>query len=94
MENVSKLESLDTNTLKLILKNALDDKREKIQGDFLTFVKTVWPEFIEGKHHKIYAEKLNRIANISGRLAIDHFWLRGRHFNRAVREAWGGLCRV
>ena len=63
MENVSKLESLDTNTLKLILKNALDDKREKIQGDFLTFVKTVWPEFVEGKHHKIYAEKLNRIAN-------------------------------
>jgi len=63
MENVSKLESLDTNTLKLILKNALDDKREKIQGDFLAFVKTVWPEFIEGKHHKIYAEKLNRIAN-------------------------------
>ena len=35
MENVSKLESLDTNTLKLILKNALDDKREKTQGDFL-----------------------------------------------------------
>ena len=63
MENVSKLESLDTNTLKLILKNTLDDKREKIQGDFLTFVKTVWPEFVEGKHHKIYAEKLNRIAN-------------------------------
>ena len=63
MENVSSLESLDTNTLKLILKNALDDKREKIQGDFLSFVKTVWPEFVEGKHHKIYAEKLNRIAN-------------------------------
>jgi hypothetical protein len=63
MENVSNLESLDTNTLKLILKNALDDKREKIQGDFLKFVKTVWPEFVEGHHHKIYAEKLNRIAN-------------------------------
>jgi len=63
MENVSKLESLDTNTLKLILKNALEEKREKAQGDFLAFVKTVWPEFIEGKHHKIYAEKLNRIAN-------------------------------
>jgi|TARA_R100000655_G_scaffold35217_4_gene68538 predicted phage terminase large subunit-like protein len=63
MENVSSLESLDTNTLKLILKNALEDKREKIQGDFLSFVKEVWPEFVEGKHHKIYAEKLNRIAN-------------------------------
>ena len=63
MENVSKLESLDTNTLKLILKNALEEKREASQKDFLKFVKTVWPEFIEGKHHKIYAEKLNRIAN-------------------------------
>ena len=63
MENVSKLESLDTNTLKLILKNALEEKREAAQKDFLKFVKTVWPEFIEGKHHKIYAEKLNRIAN-------------------------------
>ena len=63
MENVSKLESLDTNTLKLILKNALEEKREKAQGDFLTFVKHVWPDFVEGKHHRIYAEKLNRIAN-------------------------------
>jgi len=63
MENVSKLESLDTNTLKLILKSKLEENREKTQGDFLTFVKTVWPEFVEGKHHKIYAEKLNRIAN-------------------------------
>ena len=63
METVSKLESLDTNTLKLILKNKLEEKREKTQGDFLTFVKTVWPEFVEGKHHKIYAEKLNRIAS-------------------------------
>ena len=63
MENVSKLESLDTNTLKLILKNKLEEKREKAQGDVLTFVKHVWPDFVEGKHHKIYAEKLNRIAS-------------------------------
>ena len=33
------------------------------QNDFLTFVKAVWPDFVEGKHHRIYAEKLNRIAN-------------------------------
>jgi len=63
METVSNLESLDTNTLKLLLKDAMDKKREIAQGDFLKFVKTVWPDFIEGKHHKIYAEKLNRIAN-------------------------------
>ena len=63
MENTSKLEKLDTNTLKLILKNAMEETREKQQGDFMQFVKKVWPEFIEGNHHKIYAEKLNRIAN-------------------------------
>ena len=60
---MSNLESLDTQTLKYILKNALLDKQEKSQKDFLSFVKTVWPDFIEGKHHRIYAEKLNRIAN-------------------------------
>ena len=63
MKNISNLESLDTQTLKYILKNAVLDKQEKTQNDFLTFVKAVWPDFVEGKHHKIYAEKLNRIAN-------------------------------
>ena len=63
MENVSTLESLDTNTLKLLLRDELAKKQEASQEDFLTFVKSVWPDFIQGKHHKIYAEKLNRIAN-------------------------------
>jgi len=60
---MNNLEQLDTQTLKYILKNALLNKQEKAQKDFMTFVKAVWPEFIEGNHHKIYAEKLNRIAN-------------------------------
>ena len=60
---MSNLDSLHTQTLKYILKNALLDKQEKTQNDFLTFVKAVWPDFVEGKHHRIYAEKLNRIAN-------------------------------
>ena len=59
---MSNFESLDTQTLKYILKNAILDKQEKAQNDFLTFVKTVWPDFVEGKHHRIYADKLNRIA--------------------------------
>ena len=63
METFSKLESLDTNTLKLILRNALVEKQEKAQGDFLSFVKHVWPDFVQGYHHKIYAEKLNRVAS-------------------------------
>ena len=62
---MSNLESLDTQTLKYILKNALLDKQEKTQNDFLTFVKAVWPDFVEGKHHRIYAEKLNRIEAIN-----------------------------
>ena len=63
MKNISKLESLDTQTLKYILKNAVLEKQEATQKDFLSFVKSVWPDFIEGYHHKIYAEKLNRVAN-------------------------------
>ena len=27
----------------------------------MTFVKHVWPEFIEGYHHKIIAEKFNKL---------------------------------
>ena len=63
MQNVSNLESYDTQALKLLLKKAISDKQEATQKDFLKFTKTVWPDFIEGKHHQIYAEKLNRIAN-------------------------------
>jgi len=38
-------------------------KIEKTQVDFISFVKRVWPEFIEGDHHKKIAEKFNDIAN-------------------------------
>jgi len=60
--SMSNLESLDTQTLKFILKKSLLEKQEKTQGDFLSFVKEVWPDFVEGYHHRIYAEKLNRVA--------------------------------
>ena len=59
---MSKLDKLDTQTLKFLLKDKLLEQQEERQMDFMKFVKCVWPEFIEGKHHKIYAEKLNRIA--------------------------------
>ncbi|NDB61657.1 terminase, partial [bacterium] len=35
---------------------------EKSQTDFMSFVKKVWPEFIEGSHHKKIAEKFNLLA--------------------------------
>jgi predicted phage terminase large subunit-like protein len=38
------------------------EKQDECQGDFIKFVKHQWPEFIEGRHHKIIGEKFNRIA--------------------------------
>ena len=37
--------------------------REGSQGDFLEFVKEVWPAFIEGNHHRVMADAFNRIAS-------------------------------
>jgi predicted phage terminase large subunit-like protein len=38
------------------------EKQEVCQNDFISFVKHLWPDFIEGRHHKIIGEKFNRIA--------------------------------
>ena len=38
------------------------EKESLVKGDFLEFVKHMWPEFIEGYHHKIIAEKFNKLA--------------------------------
>ena len=36
--------------------------QDKCQGDFISYVKHLWPEFIEGRHHKIIGDKFNKIA--------------------------------
>jgi hypothetical protein len=38
------------------------EKQELLKSNFMAFVKEVWPEFIEGRHHKEIAEKFNKIA--------------------------------
>jgi predicted phage terminase large subunit-like protein len=38
-------------------------KRENAQKDFMSFVKEMWPGFINGAHHKIMAKKFEDIAN-------------------------------
>ena len=38
------------------------EKQEDCQADFLSFVKSQWPDFVEGRHHKIIADKFNKIA--------------------------------
>jgi predicted phage terminase large subunit-like protein len=42
----------------------LREKKNKteIHNDFLKFVKTVWPDFIQGDHHKKIADQFNRLA--------------------------------
>ena len=37
-------------------------KESQIKNDFMSFVKHVWPDFIEGSHHKEVAKKFNEIA--------------------------------
>ena len=42
--------------------SVLGDRKER-EDNFLNFVKFVWPQFIEGNHHKIYAQKLQDVAD-------------------------------
>ena len=62
-----RLDSLSPHNQKeiLVLLNELSDAKERIdaQGEFLTFVRKMWPAFIEGNHHKIMANAFNRIAD-------------------------------
>jgi len=48
--------------LKYAIKLSEKKTKSKVHDDFLTFVKHVWPEFIEGKHHKEIADKFNDLA--------------------------------
>lgn len=52
----------DEQVLKLELRLAQLERVEACQDSFLDFVRAVWPEFIAGEHHRIIAEKLERVA--------------------------------
>ena len=51
------------NILDLVKQLEKAEAREGSQDDYLTFVKTVWPAFIQGKHHKTMADAFERVAN-------------------------------
>ena len=57
------MDGLTEKELKLQLRLALLEKNEACKDDFLIFVKNMWPEFIAGRHHKIIADKLQRVAS-------------------------------
>ena len=46
----------------LELADELDNMRNLVTHDFLNFVKYMWPEFIEGKHHRDIGQKFNDLA--------------------------------
>jgi hypothetical protein len=48
---------------KLVLRKKILQLQGKQREDFLLFVRTVWPEFIAGNHHKIIAKKFEAIAS-------------------------------
>ena len=47
---------------KMYLKYTEKKKESLVRKDFLSFVKHMWPDFIQGKHHKIIAKKFNDMA--------------------------------
>ena len=67
MENTASLELLPDDVLKeiyLLEEQAKRlDMRDKAQTQFMPYVHHVYDNFIEGTHHRIIAEKLERIAN-------------------------------
>ena len=48
---------------KILIKYKEEDRKEASQKDFLSFTKAMWPDFIEGSHHKIIADKFNKLAS-------------------------------
>jgi len=64
--NLEKIKKLPPDIRKdfyrLYLKYGEKKKVSRIQSDFLSFVKHMWPDFIQGSHHKIVAKKFNDMA--------------------------------
>ena len=63
LKNINKLPPDIRRELALLMnKHDQKQKEAKIRSNFLDFVKHVWPDFIEGKHHKEIADKFNKLA--------------------------------
>ena len=61
--DISKLPSDVRKTFKqLQVLHAEKKIQNKAKDDFMSFVKCVWPDFIEGSHHRHIADKFNKLA--------------------------------
>ena len=62
--DISKLPSDVRKTFKqLQVLHAEKKIQNKAKNDFLSFVKCVWPDFVEGSHHRHIADKFNKLAS-------------------------------
>ena len=63
LKNFEKLPADVRREFSLLMNQYGQKKKEShIKNDFMSFVKHVWPDFIEGSHHKEVAKKFNEIA--------------------------------
>ena len=46
-----------------ILRSSKKKEQKLLRSDFLSFVKHVWPEFVEGYHHKKISDSFNKILS-------------------------------
>ena len=60
--NNNKFSKYSDEELRIMLAIAMHDDQLKAKSDFLHFVKMVWPDFIDGYHHRIMAKKFEEIA--------------------------------
>ena len=64
VEQINKIEDpVERKKLKIqIIQRNKAKELKKVRTDFLSFVKHMWPDFIEGSHHSTIADKFNRLA--------------------------------
>ena len=63
LEKIKKLPlDVQKNFMKMYVRWGERQKESLVNDDFLTFVKHVWPDFIQGSHHKVVADKFNKLA--------------------------------
>ena len=57
-----KKSQIPTDVLKYELRKLQIKVAEESRSSYLTFVRKVWPDFIAGNHHKIFAKKLEDVS--------------------------------
>ena len=63
-KDINKLPADVRKTYKQFRVMLADKKRQnRAKEDFLSFVKCMWPDFIEGSHHRHIADKFNKLAS-------------------------------